>query len=270
MKKNLCLTLLSLLIISSIAVPSAFAYNGVRAIGMGGAFIAVADDIQSIYWNPAGIANISERQFGWQRVVSDRNYSNHLDVVELAIPLESGESAIGLSYINLADAVYDGNRLRAYGWVLSYGQRISEKIAIGVNGRYLKETLNNKTSATYPTDIGILYKASPKLSFGLMIQDATGRDTETNWRPGVAYRPDNKTVIACDVYNATESYNTKREYSLGIEHMTNDTLALRVGNYHGSMTYGIGVKVTKDTEFNFAYMGGDFDGRKVIGMQSKF
>ena len=28
---------------------------GARAIGMGGAFVAVADDATAIYWNPAGI-----------------------------------------------------------------------------------------------------------------------------------------------------------------------------------------------------------------------
>ncbi|HEY0283950.1 MAG TPA: hypothetical protein VGC23_01065, partial [Vicinamibacterales bacterium] len=29
---------------------------GTRAEGMGGAFVAVADDASAIYWNPAGIA----------------------------------------------------------------------------------------------------------------------------------------------------------------------------------------------------------------------
>jgi hypothetical protein len=30
---------------------------GVRALGMGGAFVAVADDVTAVYWNPAGLAN---------------------------------------------------------------------------------------------------------------------------------------------------------------------------------------------------------------------
>src|SRR5438552_15283744 len=31
---------------------------GERAQGMGGAFVAVADDASAIYWNPAGLANV--------------------------------------------------------------------------------------------------------------------------------------------------------------------------------------------------------------------
>ena len=30
---------------------------GSRAIGLGGAFTAIADDASSLYWNPSGIAN---------------------------------------------------------------------------------------------------------------------------------------------------------------------------------------------------------------------
>jgi hypothetical protein len=35
---------------------------GARALGMGGAFGAVADDASAVYWNPAGIAGIEKRQ----------------------------------------------------------------------------------------------------------------------------------------------------------------------------------------------------------------
>ncbi len=31
---------------------------GVRALGMGGAFVAVADDATANYWNPAGLADV--------------------------------------------------------------------------------------------------------------------------------------------------------------------------------------------------------------------
>jgi len=36
--------------------------GGARALGMGGAFAAVADDASTLYWNPAGISGFEERQ----------------------------------------------------------------------------------------------------------------------------------------------------------------------------------------------------------------
>ena len=35
--------------------------QGVRPIGMGGAYTAAADDVNSIMWNPAGLAKVPER-----------------------------------------------------------------------------------------------------------------------------------------------------------------------------------------------------------------
>src|SRR5436309_2306797 len=36
---------------------------GARASGMGEAFTAVADDVSTIFWNPAGLANFKGREF---------------------------------------------------------------------------------------------------------------------------------------------------------------------------------------------------------------
>ena len=35
---------------------------GARAVGLGGAFSALADDVTAIYWNPAGLAQIENRE----------------------------------------------------------------------------------------------------------------------------------------------------------------------------------------------------------------
>ena len=39
-----------------------FAGVGVRAMGMGGAFVGVADDFTAMYWNPAGLAQMQRRE----------------------------------------------------------------------------------------------------------------------------------------------------------------------------------------------------------------
>ena len=283
MKRQLCAAVLSALMATSVAIPTASACYGVRAMGMGGAFIAVADDVQTVYWNPAGLVNVKEPQFGRQRATNNRETTNYVDVYEFATPLEKGKSGIGLHYTNNWDTPSYSNgeqsytNFHSYWWTLSYGQQVSEKFSAGVNVRWEKTSGNPVTDPSstvsetvWSTDLGFLYKASPKLTFGLYIQDFSGRDKEANYRPAVAYRPDNKTIIAFDIYNATEALNSRREHSIGIEHRVNNTLALRAGNYHGSMTYGVGIKIGKNKELHFAYMADDFDGLKLVGVQTKF
>ncbi len=76
---------------------------GVRALGMGGAFVAVADDATANYWNPAGLIGVqssgvlelqrSDRRFGSPTL--EEGTSDHTTFVSLASPI------VGLSYYRL-------------------------------------------------------------------------------------------------------------------------------------------------------------------------
>jgi hypothetical protein len=77
---------------------------GARALGMGGAFGAVADDASAVYWNPAGIAGIQKRQalamhaeqFG---DLVNYNYGAYVQPTSLLDP--ERKPAFGLSLIHL-------------------------------------------------------------------------------------------------------------------------------------------------------------------------
>ena len=55
-KKISKLTLAGLLVLLTCQVAEAQAPLGVRAQGMAGACVGVADDASAVYWNPAGLA----------------------------------------------------------------------------------------------------------------------------------------------------------------------------------------------------------------------
>ena len=46
---------------------------GARTMGMGGAFLAVADDFTTLYWNPAGLAQIKKFELFGSLSHSERN-----------------------------------------------------------------------------------------------------------------------------------------------------------------------------------------------------
>ncbi|MCK9997375.1 MAG: UPF0164 family protein, partial [Candidatus Krumholzibacteria bacterium] len=79
--------------------------GGARALGMGGAFTAVADDPSTTFWNPAGLATLPDRELLLMHSerfgdLIDRDFIAYTQPVGWS--LFGGESAgIGLSLIRL-------------------------------------------------------------------------------------------------------------------------------------------------------------------------
>ncbi len=89
---------------------------GARAIALGGAFVAVADDGSSFYWNPAGVATLVQPEVFGMYASLYRSLSKHFHI-GFTRPL-SGRGAISLNWIRLTVpnvAQYDSENLIRYG-----------------------------------------------------------------------------------------------------------------------------------------------------------
>lgn len=169
---------------------------GPRAIGMGGAFTAVADDITSMYWNPSGTANIvsNEAFFNHTSLFADIKYDYAAFSSNLA---EFGTVGAFVSVLSMDEMLvrtienpegtgelFDYNTL-VIG--LNYSRFLTENFAIGFNVKYITENLWHMNATGVAVDIGTLYKipvinelriAASISNFGTKMQ-LSGRDITT-------------------------------------------------------------------------------------------
>lgn len=77
---------------------------GARALGMGGAFVALADDASATYWNPAGLVSLVDTEVEAMHAEQFGDIVNY-DFVTAGFPsssLDERKSAIGVAVIRLA------------------------------------------------------------------------------------------------------------------------------------------------------------------------
>ncbi len=162
-------------LLQAASVDPSFNNAGARAIGLGNAFSAFANDYQAIYANPAGLAQIHAIQAGGMQ-------NTKLDVVNTiyingVLPIQSG--TLGLSYYSsgvdqIPLTLLDSNN-RPYQSGLSvyydsliagsYATYVSSQLAIGLTAKYfMKGTSDGSGKAeAINADVGVLYHFDPKI-----------------------------------------------------------------------------------------------------------
>jgi hypothetical protein len=249
---------------------------GARAIGMGEAYVAQADDVSSLYWNPAGLALMIERQasFMYNQMYQDLKFQN----ANIGIPLENGAIGASLSYLSYGDiAGYDttgaslGNQ-SAYSGVATVGAAwLGNQWSAGVNAKGIQQKLADVTANSAAFDLGanIIYPRpiiGGTLRLGAAVRNL-GSDVKFE-EQGDPLPMDMKIGLA-----AVQMLDRKLNYSLdytkprddsgfistGLEYWAVPFLALRAG-YINSKAEGMGVRAglglrIKRISFDYAYAG---------------
>ncbi len=169
---------------------------GARAIGMGGAFVGTADDVTSLYWNPAGVARLdhSEAIFTHTSWIADMSF----DYAALSLPLENF-GTLGLSFTSLTmpDMIVrtverpegTGERFTAGSFAVAahYARTLSDKFSIGFTAKYISETIWDMSANGFAIDVGTLFTTDflNGMRIGASISNfgtdmkLAGRDTRT-------------------------------------------------------------------------------------------
>ena len=140
---------------------------GARPIGMGGAFVATADDLTAIYWNPGGLASTygSEAYFNHVNWFADvrvdfAGFSTRLSDFGVLGVFVTVMRMDEMAVRTLEMPEGTGERFNAGGLILglTYARNLTEQFSIGANFKYIREYIWNSTATGIALDVGTLYR----------------------------------------------------------------------------------------------------------------
>ena len=193
---------------------------GGRALGLGSAYSALANDVTAGYWNPAGLTRIQYPEFS---LMHDERYGNlvNYDYAAFAYPFGVNEtdiepqqtqynaSTFAVSVLRLGiDGIPDTRRawadsngngffdenvrpdynaitfFNASDWAvyLSYAKQYSNDLHYGINVKFIRRNIGDFHGTGIGFDIAALYSPYERLFLAANLQDAT--TTFVSWNTG--------------------------------------------------------------------------------------
>ncbi|MDM7917173.1 MAG: PorV/PorQ family protein [Candidatus Eisenbacteria bacterium] len=181
---------------------------GARALGMGGAFTALANDASAAYWNPAGLAQMERPEVLFMHAEQFGQLANH-DFFGYVQPLPGTTgTSVGLAVIRYGvddipitrDAWTDSNGNgkpdpgefdpddfrkasdTEWGVLFTYARSASDRLQLGGNLKVVRQGLLHNTSFGMGVDLGALYSVRRDLTIGARLADVT--TTRISWDTG--------------------------------------------------------------------------------------
>lgn len=161
------------------------------ALGQSNAIVARSNDVNSGYWNPAGLINLEDNQLALMHSSYFANIANY-DYVGFAMPLDDN-SAFGVSLIRFAvDDILDTTQLideqgnvnydrislfstADYGLTISYSRNLPiQGLSYGVNAKIIRRIIGDfAKSWGVGLDAAIQFETKNNWKFGIMTRDIT-------------------------------------------------------------------------------------------------
>lgn len=251
---------------------------GAKAVGMGESYVAAADDVYATYWNPAGLTQVETNQFGFMHNewFEDIRYE-FLGYVQ---PLGNlGTVAASVSYVSMGELERTdetGKTLDSpfhpYDILLglSFGRQVGTSISIGVNAKFVRETIDEEQAQAFAADIGALYVVpNSNLILGMNFQHLGTKmkfieeefSLPFNMKFGAAYRLiDGALTLATDINRPVDNYV---DMGLGAEYKIMSIMNLRAGYRYtlggnplgtaSGLRAGLGVEI-RDYKIDYAFV----------------
>lgn len=238
---------------------------GARAIGMGESYVAVSNDAEALYWNPAGITLFDKSAVFFAH--NEWLIDTQLEYAGIVYHLGGGNSiGAAITYLHTEDMV-ETTELQPFGTGrtfgfsdfligITYARRMTSKFSFGVTTKFMQETIAELNMRAVLFDLGTYYNTGWKstrfavtvTNFGqdmspsgtLRVTDLNNQTTEVNtfqsFAPPILFRigiagevVDNEVHRLTSTVQLNHPNDNAENLNFGMEYWWQDRLALRGG-----------------------------------------
>lgn len=225
-----------------------------RARGMGGAYTGVADDVNAIFFNPAGLTEIDfEAQVGFANLFGQKFSQVKTAAIGFKLPKQYGTLAFGARMfdVDFADVSLMSEQIwnASYGFVLQ--EDIHSKISSGASINFYRLSFDGEdTDDAFGFDFGVtaILHGRTKLGFAVInFNQAVMGDTNQHSLPsklalGISYIPYDGVTTTVEL---KKDFAQETEFMGGVEARLFEPLFIRFGVHQNPASWnaGIGLKV---------------------------
>ena len=267
---------------------------GNRALGMGGAFVGVADDASAMIWNAGGLGVI-------QRLELQATHSGYVDLESredyLSVVLPSwrwGTAGISVRHFGIdgIESRDDGNVLLGDNLsnseteiALGFGRPVSEAVSVGGTVKLQRQSLAGFSGSGLGADLGVLARPSAllrtpaewmeRLTWGIsvrnVVQPSIRLDQESVHDPsvirtGFSYQhPSIAGRPALFTLDLEKSRAVTTKVHAGLEVRVHPLLGIRTGINGGRLAAGMAV-AWRDFVVDYAFGDGDLSSVHRVGI----
>ena len=168
-------------------------YTTARTLGLGGAYVAVADDPLGILWNPAGLSAMDQNELRFEnaRLFEDTSING----IAVAVP-GSRFPSFGVAVVSLGSGEFQRtNEMNAplgtfnqgeTAYLLTASKAFSTRFAVGANMKLIQQKVEDFNAGGFGLDLGGWYVVRPGIKVGGSIANLGGpkltlRSTQETW-----------------------------------------------------------------------------------------
>jgi hypothetical protein len=259
------------------AAPFLKAAMSPRAVAMGGAYSAIADDSGAVFVNPAGLVQFEAREVAldFSTYLQDAKMGN----LSYAGNVRDNRFGLGVTFMTvggierrgLADTAgmipeagsFDASDMAV---TLAYAKKdFSPSLLPNLDGgfsvKFIRSAIDDESAFALALDAGAIYKAADKIKFSLAVQNLGTKmkfvdesdPLPLNIRAGGVYAASARLKLAGELSGYLQ--DEKFYPSLGAEYWFRDALALRGGYKFGYDTANLGAEVGLSLGFGVKVQG---------------